>query len=65
MGIPIAQFFRILVVDEPSGTVARIVEDELHFPTTSIPADRIEETIRGGADIGAIIVSRAASPALV
>jgi len=65
MGIPIAQFFRILVVDEPSGTVARIVEDELHFPTTSIPADRIEETIRGGADIGAIIVSRAAAPALV
>jgi ornithine decarboxylase len=65
MGIPIAKFFRILVVGEQSGRVARIVEEELHFTAVSVSSDQIAEAIRAGADVGAIIVSQSDAPATI
>jgi len=65
MGIPVAKFFRILVIGEQSGRVARIVEEELHLTAVSIASDQIAEAIRAGADVGAIIVSRSDAPATI
>ena len=65
MSIPLERFFRILVVGEHSGVVATVIEEELHFPVTSIDADQIPQAIRGGADLGAIIVARAEAQAVV
>ena len=59
MSIPVQRFFRILVIGEDSGQVARIIEDELHFTVTSIASDEIAQAIRTGADVGAIVVTRA------
>ena len=58
MSIPLERFFRILVVGEHTGVVAQVIEDELHFPVTSIDLEQIPQAIRGGADLGAIIVAR-------
>src|SRR6476620_7778933 len=58
MSIPVQRFFRILVIGEDSGQVARIIEDELHFTVTSVPSDDIAQAIRAGADVGAIVVTR-------
>jgi len=59
MSIPVQRFFRILVIGEDSGQVARIIEDELHFKVTSVASDEIAQAIRTGADVGAIVVTRA------
>jgi len=59
MSIPVQALFRILVVGEHSGQVAHIIEDELHFVVTSISSDQLAEAIRAGADVGAIVVTRA------
>ncbi|MGO4221783.1 ornithine decarboxylase [Lysobacter sp. TAF61] len=65
MSIPLERFFRILVVGEHSGVVAQVIEDELHFPVTSIDSEQIATAIRGGADLGAIICARADTQAVV
>ncbi|MFL6593631.1 MAG: ornithine decarboxylase [Luteimonas sp.] len=59
MSVPVQRFFRVLVVGEDSGQVARIIEDELHFTVTSVASDDVAQAIRSGADVGAIVVTRA------
>ena len=59
MSIPAQRFFRILVIGEDSGQVARIIEEELHFTVTPVASDDITQAIRAGADVGAIVVTRA------
>ena len=59
MGIPITRFFRILVVGEEYANVCRTIEEELHFTVTQVPSGGFAEAIRAGADLGAIVVSRA------
>lgn len=59
MSIPIERFFRILVIGENSGQAARAIEEALHFMVTSVPSAQTVEAIRGAADVGAILVSRA------
>lgn len=59
MSIPVQRLFRILVIGEGSGAVARIIEEELRFTVTSITAEQVSEAIRAGADVGAIVVSPA------
>src|SRR6478609_7930257 len=65
MNIPIQRFFRILVVGEDSGQVARIIEEELHFMVTSVPTDQVAQAIRTSADVGAIVVTRANVEAVI
>ncbi|MFC3814073.1 ornithine decarboxylase [Lysobacter sp. GCM10012299] len=65
MSIPLERFFRILVVGEPTGVVAQVIEEELHFAVTSIDVEQIPQAVRGGADLGAIIVSRDGAQAVV
>ena len=65
MSIPLERFFRILVVGEHTGVVAQVIEHELHFPVTSIDLEQIPQAIRGGADLGAIIVAREGAQAVV
>src|SRR6476661_2481371 len=65
MSIPVQRFLRILVIGEDSGQVARIIEDELHFAVTSVASDQVAQAIRAGADVGAIVVTRAEVEAAV
>lgn len=65
MSIPVERYFRILVVGEPSGVVAQIVQDELHFVVQSVNREQITSAIRSGADVGAIIVTRADAQAVI
>jgi len=65
MAIPVNRYFRVLVVGEENRPVARIIEDELHFETTLVDRDIAPEAIRGGADLGAIVVSRSDAEATV
>ena len=57
MSIPVADLFRILVVGEHHAPVRDILENELRFAVTLVPAERAGDAIRDGADLGAIIVS--------
>jgi len=65
MSIPVRQYFRILVIGEESGVVSRIIEEDLHFETKEVAPGQIAEAIRAGADVGAIVVSRANAAAAV
>lgn len=65
MAFPITHYFKILVVGHQYDFVARIIEDELYFKVTVVVAEDAAEAIRGGADIGAIIVSRQDAAAVV
>jgi ornithine decarboxylase len=65
MSIPVAQYFRILVIGDQSAAVSRIIEEDLHFETKEVPPEQIAESIRNGADVGAIVVSRANAAAAV
>ncbi|MFC4527179.1 ornithine decarboxylase [Dyella halodurans] len=65
MSIPVQRYLRILVIGEPTGVVAQVLEDELHFDVQSIASDQIVQAIRNGADLGAIIVSREDAPAAI
>jgi ornithine decarboxylase len=57
MSIPLADLFRILVVGEDNAPVKHIIETQMRFPVTLVTGDDAKEAIRGGADLGAIIVS--------
>lgn len=65
MAYPVTEYFRILVVGHDFEFVAHIIEEELHFKVTVVDPDDAAEAIRGGADLGAIIVSRPDAPAVV
>lgn len=65
MAIPVARYFRILVVGEQNEPVGRIIEDELHFTTTVVPVERAADAICAGADLGAIVVARADAQAVI
>ncbi|WP_130617289.1 ornithine decarboxylase [Dyella amyloliquefaciens] len=65
MSIPFIHYFRILVAGERSEEVASIIEQDLHFRVVVVPPSGIEEAIRSGADLGAIVVSRALAPATI
>jgi ornithine decarboxylase len=58
VSIPVAQYFRILVIGDQSAEVCRIIEEDLRFETKEVPPAQIAEAIRAGADVGAIVVSR-------
>jgi len=58
MTIPVADYFRILVVGTEYAWVAKLIEDNLRFRTTVCPDEEAEVAIRGGADLGAIVSSR-------
>ncbi|HEY1386044.1 MAG TPA: ornithine decarboxylase [Dongiaceae bacterium] len=58
MPIQLNRYFRVLVVGEENKFAADIIEKDLGFRTRLAPADQAEEAIRGGADCGAIVVSR-------
>ena len=65
MSIPVAELFRILVVGEQNAPVKDIIEEQLRFAVTLVPAERASEAIRGGADLGAIVVSEDDAAAVV
>jgi ornithine decarboxylase len=65
VSIPVQALFRVLVIGEDSGQVARIIEDELHFTVASVASDQISQAIRAGADVGAIVVTRADAEAAI
>src|SRR3954471_7246959 len=59
MSIPVTQLFRILVIGEEYANVCRTIEEKLRFNVTLVPSGGYAEAIRAGADLGAIVVSRA------
>jgi ornithine decarboxylase len=65
MSIPVAELFSILVVGEQNAPVKDIIEEQLRFAVTLVPAERASEAIRGGADLGAIVVSEDDAAAVV
>ncbi|WP_266182681.1 ornithine decarboxylase [Dyella humicola] len=65
MSIPLIHYFRILVAGEQAEEVSSIIEQDLHFRTMVVPPTGIAEAIRSGADLGAIVVSRALAPAAI
>jgi ornithine decarboxylase len=65
MTIPAQRYFRILVVGSGIAKVAEIVEQELHFRTLVVEPPAAAETLRNGADIGAIVVTSADAQAVI
>ena len=65
MSIPATRYFRILVVGSENTEVANIIERELHFRTVIVEASSAADTIRNGADIGAIVVARSDAEAVI
>ena len=65
MDFPVTRYFRILVIGEEYDHVRQILEDDLHFTVTLVGSGQLAEAIRAGADLGAIIVSRADAEAAI
>lgn len=65
MTIPIADYFRILVVGTEYTAIATLIEETLGFRTTVCADDEAARVIHGGADLGAIVTSRAATSEVV
>ncbi|WP_201313492.1 ornithine decarboxylase [Dyella sp. EPa41] len=65
MSIPFIHYFRILVAGDRAEEVASIIEQDLHFRVHVAPPSGVEEAIRSGADLGAIVVSRALAPTAI
>ncbi|WP_082562747.1 MULTISPECIES: ornithine decarboxylase [unclassified Rhizobium] len=66
MTIPVTDYFRILVVGTQYGdAIARLIEDHLDFRTTVCSDEDAASAIRSGADLGAIVTSRAAAEAVI
>ena len=66
MTIPVADHFRVLVVGTQYGDViARMIEEHLDFRTTVCAEEEAASAIYSGADLGAIVTSRAATEAVV
>ncbi len=65
MAIQLSKYFRILVIGQENQFVADIIERDLDFDTRVVADDQVEEAIRGGADCGAIVVSRASAEAAI
>jgi ornithine decarboxylase len=56
--IPATRYFRILVIGQENARVAAIIERELNFRTVCVDPAVSADTIRNGADLGAIVVGR-------
>ena len=65
MTIPAQRYFRILVVGSEYAPVAEIIERELNFRTACVEPAAAADTIRDGADLGAIVVGAADAEAVV
>jgi ornithine decarboxylase len=65
MTIPANRYFRILVVGSENARVADIIERELNFRTVVVEPPAAADTIRNGADLGAIVAARADVEAVV
>ena len=65
MTIPANRYLRILVVGQENAPVAEIIEHELDFRTLVIEPQAIADAIRNGADLGAIVVTRADVDAVI
>ncbi|TBR39374.1 MULTISPECIES: ornithine decarboxylase [Dyella] len=65
MGIPLIHYFRILVAGERSEEVATILSEDLHFRVLVVSPAGIEEALRSGADLGALVVSRELAPTAI
>ncbi|WP_407809878.1 hypothetical protein, partial [Staphylococcus aureus] len=60
------EYFRILVVGTQYGDrIAQLIEDHLDFKTTVCGDEEAASAIHGGADLGAIVTSRAAAEAVI
>ncbi|WP_267225532.1 ornithine decarboxylase [Dyella silvae] len=65
MSIAFIHYFRILVAGDQADEVSNIIDRDLHFRVSVVPPEGLEEAIRSGADLGAIVVSRALAPAAI
>ena len=65
MNIPANRYFRILVVGSEHTQVAEIIESELDFRTTVVEPALAADTIRDGADIGAVVVGATHAEAVI
>ena len=65
MTVPVTRYLRILVVGSDNAKVAEVIERELQFRTLVVEPSAAADTIRNGADIGAIVATRADVEAIV
>jgi ornithine decarboxylase len=65
MTIPIADYFRILVVGTQHAAVASLIEENLGFSTTLCADEDAASEVHNDADLGAIVTSRTAAAAVV
>jgi ornithine decarboxylase len=65
MSIQLTRYFRVMVIGEENKFAGDIIDRDLGFRVRLVPQDQIDEAIRGSADCGAIVVSRAYVEAVV